>query len=230
MKPPKNTISSTLVIKITESRHIADKELENKAWSRVLAKDLWFGEKAAAYLTTNLMKAKRHLGMGLNNKQQRKPTSTKKKKKIGGPMSLAQLVHTISKQLRHSKGITYKENTLGDLKKYETKSLTLTRKRAKGKKPVKVQRVIPIRKTGGVLPLVPILARIAAVKTIARGVDTIVNMVKNIVDAQRKLFPGSKETAPVGKGMFLSRRNKGCGLFLDSDRRVRGFFLDNSKN
>ncbi len=117
--------------KDTESCHIADKELENKAWSRVLAKDSLFGEKAAAYLTTNLMKAKRHLGMGLNDKQRYKPSSTKKnkkKKKTGRLMSLPQLVRTISKQLRRSKGITYKENTLDNLKKYATKSLTLARK------------------------------------------------------------------------------------------------------
>ncbi len=116
------------------------------------------------------------------------------------------------------------------MKKYATKSLTLARKRAKGKKPVKVLRVIPIPKTGSVLPLVPILAGIAAVKTIVGGVDTIVNTDKNIVDAKRKIFPGFKETVPVGKGMFLSGRTKGYGLFLDYDTRGCGFFLNNSKN
>ncbi len=66
--------------KDTKSRHIADKELEDKAWNRVLTKDSSLGEKAAAYLTTNLMKAKRHLGMGLTSKckqQKRRKSSSR---------------------------------------------------------------------------------------------------------------------------------------------------------
>ncbi len=220
--------------KDTTSRHIADKELENKAWNRVLAKDSSLGEKAAAYLTTNLMKAKRHLGMGLNDKDARRKNRScrrSSKKKIGGSMTLPLLVRTIRKQLQRGKGISYKENNAtGDLKKYASKSLQLARKRAKGKKIIRVPRIVPIPKTGGALPLIPILAGIAAVKTIAGGVDTIVNTVKNIVDAKRKIFPGSKETVPVGKGLFLSGRKKGYGLFLDSDTRGYGLFLDHSKN
>ncbi len=80
----------------TTSLHIADKELENKAWNRVLAKDSSLGEKAASYLTTNLIKAKRHLGMGLNDKDARRKNRNcccSLKKKIGGSMTLPMLVH-----------------------------------------------------------------------------------------------------------------------------------------
>ncbi len=234
--------------KDTSSRHIADKELENKAWNRVLAKDSSFGEKAAAYLTTNLMKAKRHLGMGLKTRNRRKrgrkcrkrvrkgrrqrPHSTKKRK-TGGSLTLPQLIRILRQHvqpLRRGKGISFKDDVPVGLKKYAAKSLKLARKKAKGKTKIKVPRVIPIPKTGGALPLVPILAGIAAVKTIAGGVDTIVNTVKNIVEAKRKIFPGSKETVPVGKGLFLSGRNKGYGLFLDSEPRGYGFYLEDSKN
>ncbi len=217
--------------KDTESRHIADKELENKAWNRVLAKDSSFGEKAAAYLTTNLMKAKRYLGMGLEgvtrrnkrrykNKRRRKQKRRKRraKKKAGASVTFPSLVRALNKQLHpRGKGISFKEDVSSDLKKYASKSLKLARKKAKGKKKIKVPRVIPIPRTGGALPLVPILAGIAAVKTIAGGVDSIVNTIKNIVEAKRKIFPGSKETLPVGKGLFLSGRNKGYGLFLDPE-------------
>lgn len=44
----------------------ADKVLENSAWQRVTAKDNLYGEKAAAYLVTNMMKVKRKLGMGIH--------------------------------------------------------------------------------------------------------------------------------------------------------------------
>ena len=51
--------------KEVSDRHIADNILENKAWDRVISKDANIREKAAALLTTNAMKIKRHLGMGL---------------------------------------------------------------------------------------------------------------------------------------------------------------------
>ena len=51
--------------KDTNSRNKADEVLEYKAWDRVLDPNANFGEKTAAYVTTNAMKLKRHLGMGL---------------------------------------------------------------------------------------------------------------------------------------------------------------------
>lgn len=51
--------------KDVKDRHKADVVLENKAWERVLDPTASLGEKAAAYLTTNMMKVKRHFGMGL---------------------------------------------------------------------------------------------------------------------------------------------------------------------
>ncbi len=155
------------------------------------------------------------------------------KKKIGGSITLPLLVHTIRKQLQHGhgEGISYKEyDVTGDLKKYASKSLQLAHKRAKGKKIIRVPKIATVQKTGGALPLILILAGIVVVKTIAGGVDTIVNTVKNIVDAKRKIFPGSKETVLVGKGLFLSSRKKGYGHFLDSVTRGYGLFLNNSKN
>lgn len=48
-----------------ETRHIGDQILEYKAWDRFLDSDASIGEKIAAYVTTNTMKAKRYFGMGL---------------------------------------------------------------------------------------------------------------------------------------------------------------------
>ncbi|KAJ8914336.1 hypothetical protein NQ315_011324 [Exocentrus adspersus] len=44
-------------------RNKADYELEQRAWERVKSKDAKFGEKAAAWLVTTAMKAKRNLDM-----------------------------------------------------------------------------------------------------------------------------------------------------------------------
>lgn len=61
-------------------RHKADEILENKAWDRVKSKDASLGEKSAAWLVTNVMKAKRKLGMGIK-KVKKGGALTKKKRK-----------------------------------------------------------------------------------------------------------------------------------------------------
>lgn len=50
-------------------RHQADKELAERAWERVVAKDSSLGEKINSYLVTNAMKAKVKLGMGIRKKK-----------------------------------------------------------------------------------------------------------------------------------------------------------------
>lgn len=49
----------------TKDRHKADEVLEHRAWERVKAPDADINEKVWAWTTTNAMKAKRYLGMGL---------------------------------------------------------------------------------------------------------------------------------------------------------------------
>lgn len=51
--------------KETKDRHEADKVLENRAWEIFKNKETDLGEKVASYVTTNVMKAKRYLGMGI---------------------------------------------------------------------------------------------------------------------------------------------------------------------
>lgn len=51
--------------KDTKTRHKADEVLEYKAWDRVLDPNANLNEKTAAWVTSNAMKLKRHLGMGL---------------------------------------------------------------------------------------------------------------------------------------------------------------------
>ncbi|MVN26155.1 hypothetical protein GO639_13520 [Staphylococcus aureus] len=53
------------------ARHLADKELEYSAWDRVKSKDASIGERAAALLVTNIMKAKRHMGMGCSTNKKK---------------------------------------------------------------------------------------------------------------------------------------------------------------
>lgn len=64
----------------SSSRSIADKTLAERAWERVKASDSSFGEKAAAWAITNIMKAKSKLGAG-KKKQGKKKRSCKCKNK-----------------------------------------------------------------------------------------------------------------------------------------------------
>jgi len=52
-------------------RHRVDSILIDKAWSRVKAPESSLGEKAAAYFVTNIMKAKKKFGMGLNKTEKK---------------------------------------------------------------------------------------------------------------------------------------------------------------
>lgn len=67
----------------TDSRHSADKILQQAALERVKAKESSLGEKAAALLVAGLMKAKRTLGMGINQSKMRKLKVKRKRSKVG---------------------------------------------------------------------------------------------------------------------------------------------------
>lgn len=51
------------------NRAKADNELAERAWERVKSKDASFGEKAAAWTVTNIMKAKSKFGGGIKKKK-----------------------------------------------------------------------------------------------------------------------------------------------------------------
>ena len=51
------------------NRAKADKELAERAWERVKSSDASFGEKAAAWSVTNIMKAKSKFGGGIKKKK-----------------------------------------------------------------------------------------------------------------------------------------------------------------
>lgn len=67
--------------KDSERRSVADRILAERAWERVKSSDSSLGEKAAAWLVTNVMKAKTKLGGGgCNNRKRRKSQKRRNKK------------------------------------------------------------------------------------------------------------------------------------------------------
>lgn len=84
--------------------------------------------------------------------------------------------------------------------------------------PVDVPRIIPIPKTGGFLPLVPIFAGLSAAGSLAGGAAGIAKAIHNIKTARKRLEELKRhnlkmETLVIGKGIKLKQCRDGLGLF-----------------
>ena len=214
-------------------RHQADKVLEDGAWERVKSADASFGEKAAALLVTGVMKAKRKMGAGCSggrrqsskrgaacrgkrppNARRQRPSNARTSRRTLLPFS--SLVRQIRQNLQPSTiGMGTSAAALAALKV----ARNLVRK-----KKVRVPRVIPIpKKTGGLLPLLPLFAGLSAIGTLAGGAAGI---AKTVTDARAKArqldemkrHNSQMESIALGKkgsGMYLRRRaTGGYGLYL----------------
>lgn len=212
--------------KDTKSRHIADKVLEEEAWERVKAPDSNLSEKVAAYITTNAMKVKRFLGAGLGIKKtvikkrgkakkgkgmKRGPRKTNRKMKKVSFSSIVKMAKNGIKMNRKKKISKMNDMDLLNLTQKALKAIHIGKKVTKFNK--SIPRIIPIPKTGGVLPLIPILAGLASISTIASNAPSIVKTIKNIIGS-RKGQTGSGIGSCVGNGLFLAPYKKGYGLFL----------------
>lgn len=182
-------------------RHKADRVLEDKAWERVKAKDSTFGEKTAAWLVTNAMKVKRKVGAG------RRSTCDK---------SMCSVVGKIKKHL--GRGDVSKKKTLSNLLKAAKKTI----QKIGGRKKVKVPRVIPLPKTGGILPLIPIFAGLSAIGALSGGAAGIAKAVNDVQTAKDKLKESKRHNETMeaialgkkGSGLYLKKYKKGYGLYL----------------
>lgn len=188
-------------------RHKADKILEEAAWTRVKAGDAGVGEKAAAWAVTNAMKIKRKIGMGSKER--------KKKKKINSK--------TVFKKVRD----VLKKNSSSEIKVALSAAKDAV-KTAGGRKKIKPWRVIPLAKTGGVLPLIPIFAGLSALGALAGGAAGIAKAIGTAKSAQKELEEAKRhnktmESIAIGSG-------RGEGLFLKPYKRGLGLYVKQKKN
>lgn len=182
-----------------ENRHAADKVLAKKAFDRFKASDSKFGEKISSLVVSGIMKAKTKLGMGM-----RKKRSPKK----GGQISFNTAVRKARKQLNGKKFSNIKSAANTALK--SIKKLKVIEPK---------QRIIPIPKTGGILPLIPIFAGLSALGALTGGAAGIASAVNAAKNGQNKLDEQKRhnkvmEKISVGKGLYLHPYKKGCGLYL----------------
>ncbi|XP_073980451.1 uncharacterized protein [Rhodnius prolixus] len=180
-----------------ESRHKADLILADKAWRRAQSGDASFGEKAAAWAVTNAMKAKVKLGSG------------GKRHKVKSIKDVINAARVTSPLLSIS---DVSKKSLRKAKKYVGKS-----------KKVKVPRVLPIPRTGGILPfLVPLFAGLSAIGSLAGGASAIAKAVKETQDARDRLeemrrHNRTTESQQIGQGFYLNPYKKGYGLYIKRD-------------
>lgn len=190
----------------------ADKVLSSEAWNRVLAKDSSVGEKAAALTVTGAMKAKigmSKLGKGLKRLSCMK---NKKKKKTMKKCSFKSLVSKTRKSMRGNSS-----TSANDI----IKSAIFAAKNIKKESTVPEIRIIPIPKSGGMLPLVPIFAGLSALGSLVGGVSAVVNAIRSTNEGKRSLLGNQRIEGGIsigksknGEGLYLQPYKKGYGLFL----------------
>lgn len=191
-------------------RYEADKKLSRAAWDRVKSRDAKFGERASALAVAAAMRVK----MKLAKQGGRLKSFAKKKNK-----SFKSLVTAIKKVVKNKK---------------PSKSSILAAVRAaksfNRRNCVKVPRVIPIPKSGGALPLIPIFAGLSALGSLTGGVASIVRALRDASAAKDALKEAKyhnrvMEAIGIGKtgsGLYLKPYKNGHGLFLKPYGGARG--------
>lgn len=186
------------------SRHNADKILAEKAWQRVKSKDATIGERAAALLVTNMMKAKVKMGLGLK---------IKKNKNTKGNLAFKSALSVTRKVLKQKKPKTLKTAIKAALD-------TAKRIFKNTKNFITTPRVIPVPKSGGALPfLIPLFAGLSAIGALAGGASGIARAVNASKDAQKKFSEGERhnrtmEAIAIGRGIHLKPYKNGYGLYF----------------
>ncbi|KAJ8969746.1 hypothetical protein NQ317_009580 [Molorchus minor] len=179
--------------------NIRQTELEQRAWERVKSKDAKLGEKAAAWAITNAMKVKRKLGMGC-------------RKKIGFRKAL--LANTTK---------LLKKNSNHDIKKDSAMMVRAARmavKNAGGRKKIKTPRILPLPKTGGILPLIPIFAGLSALGALSGGAAAVARTVIDAKKSKEKLEEAQRHNKTMeaialgkqGSGLYMKPYKSGYGL------------------
>lgn len=172
-------------------RHKADLQLLDMAKQRVKSKNAGTGEKLASWLVKNVMKSKIKMGAGIKG--------------------FKSVVSKIRAKLKKFAPKTDKSA----IKFAYLAAKKLIPKSAR----VRLPRIIPIPKTGGILPLLPIFAGLSALGTLAGGAAGIAKAVNDYKSANQNLKESHRhnkmmESIALGKGLYIKPYKKGSGLFL----------------
>lgn len=197
-------------------RHEADKILQEGAWNRFLDPKASVGERGMAYLTTNAMKAKRALGMGLTRKKKKKKTVTY----IDHPVNLTEEeISRISIASEKKRPIDIvinlfrtKDSIMNGsslpLTLYQIKKIKKARKENKNSIKLKLSsKQLQHFKQGGFLP-----ALVAAAPAVASVLGTIYNSYQNKKANDRLVEEKIRHNRALeGKGLYMNKKPKALG-------------------
>ena len=195
-----------------KDRHKADLVLLNMAKERALALDASVGEKLAARLVSSAMSTKIKTGFGLKKDSKKCSPKIKPGKGLKNKFK-----NVINKTKRHIKKLKPK------CKKVAIKLAMAAARELADDTSIKLPRVIPIPKSGGVLPLIPIFAGLSAVGALAGGAAGIAKTINEFKMA-KKLWTESKrhnekmEALCIGKGLHLKPHKDGLGIFVSKEK------------
>lgn len=177
------------------NRHKADLQLLNMAKQRLKSKDARKGEKLSSWIVSKVMKAKLKSGAGVKTFKSfvSKISSTIKKLNPKDNKTLINVAYAAAKKI------------FPKISK------------------IRVPRVIPLPKTGGILPLIPIFAGLSALGTLAGGAAGIAKTVNDYKTSQQNLqetvrHNKAMESLKLGKGLYIKSHKNGKGLFIKSSK------------
>lgn len=218
--------------KDTPERYKADKELTKAALQRVFSRDAGLKERATALAVSAAMKAKTSLtrlgsgmmrrvkgkrkvrvgaGLGTRTKPRRKSRARRKSKsrrktKVAKRLTFQTLVKNARIAIRKSKPYSINE-AIGT-------ALKSVQKTRKGKRVVAPKRIIQLPKSGGVLPLLPILAGLSALGSVASSAVGVYKTINEIRNGNKRIAESSANNVKVGNGLYLQPYKGGNGLYL----------------
>lgn len=97
-------------------------------------------------------------------------------------------------------------------------ALNFAKKFVKGNN-IQIPSVIPVKKSGGILPLIPIFAGLSALGALSGGAAQIARAVKESAHAREQLKEANRhnktiEAIALGRGLFLRPYSRGYGIYV----------------
>lgn len=211
-----------------QERYLADLLLIDKAEQRLGSKNASFGEKLAAATVVGIMGIKTAIGAGLKQKTGRKSKKVKITKKAFNQNFLRTTIKQIGIVLNKKRPKTVKDASkmaLKEAKKHVKNDSTIQNYSSD------FERVIPVPKIGGVLPLIPIFAGLSALGALSGGSAAIANAVLTANNAKKKLAE-SKRHNQMMEAVAIGANKSGRGVFLKPYKSGFGLYMKNrnSKN
>lgn len=218
--------------KKTKERIKADKELLKASLKRIKSDDASLGERVAAVGVSAAMKAKISLpkigsGVSINRKNHKmsmkkkkvtmKINKTKTKKNKSMKMKpFTSIIQTIKASLRAGKPVGAKQAI--------QMALIAAKKSSSSPAIIKLPQIIPISKTGGMLPLIPVFAGLSAMGSLAGGTAGIVRAIGAASEAKKQLNESQRHNEMM-EAIAIGKSRKGNGLYLNAYRKGYGLYL-----